>query len=112
MPFQPGFSGNPGGKARKTKIQIEFERRCQEYLDKNGWAGMEKMAQDRDPKVRMWALDKMMDRGFGKPTEVVDVTTRDETLFSPNELADSISDLIARESAQGNGASPASETPS
>lgn len=101
MPFLPGNRANPSGRARKTKSQMEFERRCQEYLDKKGWPALEAMAQEKDVKVRQWAIQTMLDRGYGKPMEVVDVTTRDESAHSPDQLAESIAELIAGEAGAG-----------
>ena len=96
--FKPGQSGNPGGK---TKGQAEFEKKCREFLAEKGWKALEEMAGDRDKKIKQWALEQMMNRGYGRPKEVVDVTTRDESVQSPKEITDSISDLIARGSGRG-----------
>jgi hypothetical protein len=109
MPFKPGNNANPGGRPRKTKEQVELEKRCQEYMAKEGWVALLEMAKHRDAKVKQWALSTMLDRGFGKPTEVLDVTTRDESAYSPDELANSITELIAGEKAKGDGASIPSE---
>jgi hypothetical protein len=92
--FKPGQSGNPGGK---SKIQSEFEKKCREYLADKGWTALEEMAQDRDKKVRQWSLEQMMNRGFGRPKEVVDVTTRDESLQSPESIAERIQHIITRD---------------
>lgn len=109
MPFQPGRSGNASGRPRKTKEQIELEERCRAYMAKDGWAALLEMAKHRDVKVRQWALSTMLDRGFGRPAEVLDVTTRDESVYGPDAIADSITELIAGEKAQGDGAGQPSQ---
>jgi len=109
MPFQPGKSGNPSGRPKKTKEQVELEKRCQEWVSREGWNALMEMVKHRDVKVKQWALSTILDRGFGKPAEVLDVTTRDESSFSPDELAASITELIAGEKAQGDGAGKPNE---
>jgi hypothetical protein len=91
MAFSKGQSGNPGGK---SKIQGEFEKRCREFMSEEGWKTLSEFARDRDKRVRMWALEQMMLRGFGRPTEFVDVTTRDESAYSPDGLAAEIRQLV------------------
>lgn len=98
MAFKPGVSGNPGGK---SKVQAEFEKRCRDFLSEEGWKTIIEFARDRDKKVRMWALETMLMRGFGKPTEYVDVTTRDESTYSPDGLATEIRQLIAGTETKG-----------
>ena len=109
MPFKPGNNANPGGRPRKTKEQVELEKRCQEYVATDGWKALKEMANHRDVKVKQWAISTILDRGFGKPTEVLDVTTRDESIYSPESIAESITELIAGEAAKGDGVSQPNE---
>lgn len=97
--FKPGVSGNPGGK---SKIQAEFEKKCREFVSEKGWKLIEKMTESRDAKIQQWALEQMLNRGFGKPKETIDVTTRDESIPSPDAVAGDILNLIAGESSQGS----------
>ena len=98
--YKPGQSGNPGGRSR---VQAEFETKCRKFMEEKGWVALEEMAQDKDKKVKQWALEQMMNRGFGKAKETIDVTTRDESLQSPDSIADRISDLIGRKEGGGVG---------
>lgn len=93
--FQPG--NKYGGK---SKIQCEFERKCREFMEKEGWAGLLSLA--KNPKTKAWALTEMMNRGFGKPKESVDVTSR-EFESSPESLEAEIIDLISGEAVKGTG---------
>ena len=104
--FKPGQSGNPSGR---SKVQAEFEIKCRAFLAEKGWEALEEMAQDKDKKARQWALEQMMNRGFGRPKEVLDVTTRDESLQSPDSIADRISEIIG--TGQGTGVKDAVPSP-
>jgi len=97
MPFQHG--NRLGGR---SKIQFSFEKKCRAYMDEEGWVGIEEMADSKDKKTKMWALEQMMNRGFGRPKETVNVTTRDESLRSPDQLAGAITELIAGEEGGSN----------
>jgi hypothetical protein len=63
--FQPGLSGNPGGK---TKIQAEVERQCRKAGPKVTEVLIE-LLDHPDPKIRMEAGTRLWDRGFGKPQQ-------------------------------------------
>lgn len=94
MPFQPGKISNPTGRARKTKEQIEFEKWCQEKVATEGKRALAKMLYSKDIKIVQWAVATMLDRGFGRPAEVLDVTNREELRPSPAELEAEIDSLI------------------
>ncbi len=65
MPFQPGQSGNPGGRPKEN---AEIKALARTY----GRTALEKMAallESDDEKVRLAAAQALLDRGFGKPTQ-------------------------------------------
>jgi len=65
--FQPGQSGNPGGR---PKGLIEFRKRL-EALDGMAEAALESCLSDPDPKVRVAALKEFFDRRYGKAPQAI-----------------------------------------
>lgn len=68
--WKPGQSGNPGGRPKGIAAK------AREHTDK----AVEVLAaalDDPDPKVRVTAAEKLLDRGYGKPLAMTaDVTNR------------------------------------
>ena len=93
--------GNKFG-GQRSKIQCDFEKKCREFMEKEGWDGLVKLA--RNPKTQTFALVEMMNRGFGKPKESLDVTNR-EAESNPESLEAEITELIAGGIAKGDTAS-------
>lgn len=106
MPFQ---KGNKYGGGNRTKEQLEFEKKCRAYMMEKGWPALIEMAEDKEKRVRQWALEQLMMRGFGRPKETIDVTTRDEAPREPDELASEIAELISGEAGEGKGINPGSQ---
>lgn len=105
--WPPGFAPNPGGR---TKAVAELEARCREYMRTKGWGQLIALAQDRDKRARMWALEIMLNRGYGKPRETIDVTNRDATSRPLEDIADGLAELITRGQGAGSGLSIPSES--
>jgi len=74
--WKKGQSGNPSGRKPKSFAQKEFEERCRKYLWAKGFETLEKMV-EKGGRDRMWALGEMLNRGFGKPRETIDLTTHE-----------------------------------
>lgn len=86
--FQPGVSGNPGGRPKGIAAK------AREHTDKALDVLVEGMA-DADSRVRVAAAREILDRGWGKPlTMTADVTKKlDE--FTDDDLDAGIAFLRA-----------------
>lgn len=73
MPFVKGQSGNPRGR---PKVDFEAREAARQY----GQEAVEKLAElmrGDDPRVASTAAQALLDRGFGKPTQAVEVSGQD-----------------------------------
>ena len=102
MPWKPGESGNPSGKPSKSKEQKDFEESCRKYLNAKGFKIIQKMADSKDMQNKRWALEQLLNRGFGKSTESVDVTQRHERIPSADGLADALENIISIKKKKGS----------
>ena len=67
--FQPGQSGNPGGRPKGTSALAEAARaKTEEALN----VLIAAMA-DEDVRARITAAQAILDRGYGKPAQSVDL---------------------------------------
>ena len=105
MPFQPGQSGNPGGR---PKVIHEVRELAQRHCT----AAIERLAQamlNPDDRVAVAAATALLDRAVGKPTQATELSgPGGESLgpvFSNNEIARRIAlilhDELKRQRAQG-----------
>jgi len=97
--FQPGVSGNPGGRPKGIAAK------AREHTDRALEVLVEGMA-DKDSRVRVAAAKEVLDRGWGKPlTMTADVSKRlDE--FTDDDLDAGIAFLraaIGAAAADGSG---------
>lgn len=70
-PFQPGKSGNPGGRPREAAL---LSKAVRAKLPPEEWFERvwELACGADDERVRLLALQTLADRGWGKPTEIVE----------------------------------------
>lgn len=94
-PFEPGKSGNPGGRPKGIAAKArEHTDRAVEVLVQ----GME----DDDRRVRIAAAKELLDRGYGKPLAMTaDVTKRLDD-WSDDDIDAAISALRAAIPAAGD----------
>lgn len=63
--FPKGVSGNPGGRPKvPQELKDMIRKACPEALKKL----IEYMNHD-NPKIAMWAITELLDRGYGKPAQ-------------------------------------------
>jgi hypothetical protein len=67
MPFQPGQSGNPGGRPKEN---AEVKRLAREQ----GVASIQKLIalrDSQDERISLAACQALLDRAFGKPAQAI-----------------------------------------
>ena len=72
MPFQPGQSGNPSGRRRRTAEDLEVEALARKYT-RSALRTLSDIAIDgKSESARVAAAVAILDRGHGKPTQPVE----------------------------------------
>ena len=84
-PFQKGHSGNPGGRPKLPWSIVELAR----DNTPSAMHTLIEIHEDKNapPSARVAAAEAVLDRGWGRPTQVVDATVRD-TNSQKYELTD------------------------
>ncbi len=70
MPFQPGKSGNPGGR---PKAQTDLLNAARGHTVRS-IAVLASALDDEDARVRIKAAEVLLDRGWGKPGQSLALT--------------------------------------
>lgn len=70
--FNPGRSGNPGGRPKKTQQEFELVAACKAKAPEALAVLMEIMSNGENEKNRMTAAQAIIERGFGKPVQPTD----------------------------------------
>src|SRR5712671_5404879 len=74
MPFSPGQSGNPGGRPKEDG---EVRRLAREYCREAIERLVQWMRQGDNPKASVSACQVILDRGFGRPAQAVELRGED-----------------------------------
>ena len=75
--FQPGQSGNPSGRPRKTEEQLKLVEMCKERTPEALGTILEIMQAGENERNRLSAAQYVLDRGWGKPVQATEVTGKD-----------------------------------
>lgn len=68
--FQKGCSGNPSGRPKlDPEIVKTIRSACPHAVER-----LIEFVDDKNPKIAMWAITELLDRGYGKPTQVQSVS--------------------------------------
>jgi len=70
MPFAKGQSGNPGGRKKKTPVEIEVEALAKRH-GPDAIARLAVLIGSDDEKASIAACNAILDRGFGKPAQAL-----------------------------------------
>lgn len=89
MPFAPGQSGNPGGRA---KVTLPDGRSLADVAREHTMDAVSTLVEvmtdaDAPPPARVSAASAILDRGWGRPTQDVDIG---------DNLGNILGDLLAR----------------
>lgn len=74
MPWQPGQSGNPGGRPKEN---AEIKALAREH-GQDAIAKLVELLDSSNPSVARAAAVDLLDRGYGKPSQTLDVDARVE----------------------------------
>lgn len=73
-PFQPGKTGNPGGRPKKTEEERTLEALCKEKTPQALDTILYIMGQGEQERARLAAAQYIIDRGWGKAKESVELS--------------------------------------
>lgn len=73
MPFVKGKSGNPGGRPKKTKKEIDLIKACREKAPDALKRMLELMRSDNE-SVALKAASLIIERGYGKARQEVSLS--------------------------------------
>lgn len=93
--FQPGTSGNPGGRPKGLQRLADLARQHTEEAVETLVAIMRD--ERGSPTARAAAAAQILDRGWGKPTQPVGISENSLESFTDQELENSLLDALAAE---------------
>ncbi len=73
-PFQPGRTGNAGGRPKKTEDERTLEQMCKEKTPDALATILDIMASSQQDRAKLAAATYIVDRGWGKAKESVELS--------------------------------------
>ena len=73
-PFQPGKTGNPGGRPKKTEEERTLEAMCKDKTPQALSTILHIMEEGEQERSRLSAAQYIIDRGWGKAKESVELS--------------------------------------
>lgn len=83
--WKKGQTGNPGGRPAKTEEERHAEALARQHAPEAISALLDIAKHGKQEAARVKACEAILDRGFGRPRESVDITTLDKT---PRNMTD------------------------
>lgn len=74
--FKPGQSGNPGGRPKKTEEQRTLEEMCRQRTPEALATVLGIMDKGENERNRLAAAQFVIERGWGKAAQTIDLTAR------------------------------------
>lgn len=81
--FEPGKSGNPGGR---PKSEVRLKELAKEHTE-DAIATLVKGLRFKGERSRIAAAEALLDRGWGKPSQHIELDAGDELVKRMNEAA-------------------------
>lgn len=85
-PFQPGKTGNPGGRPKKTEEERTLEAMCKDKTPEALATILAIMEDGQQERARLAAAQYIIDRGWGKAKESVELSGSVAHTLSDAEL--------------------------
>lgn len=83
-PFQPGKTGNPGGRPKKTEEERTLEQMCRDKTPDALGVLIQIMEKGEQERNRMTAAMAIIERGYGKAVQPTTIGNPDGTKMDMN----------------------------
>lgn len=91
-PFRPGQSGNPSGRPKALHELIELCRQHTPAVIKR----LAEIVEKGEERAAVAAAKELLDRGYGKAKQVVEVSKQDVKTMSDEELRQKAREIVAK----------------